>query len=203
MEKRQPVNIRGLKRFAVDNCKDVPVPERMDDTGKKIAVIGGGPSGLSAAFFLSIMGHEVTVFEKRSQLGGMLRYGIPNYRLPRERLQWDIDAILSTGVECRLDYDVSTPEAIAEIRENYDATYISIGSHNAKSIGIPGEYAKGVIPAVEMLRGIGDDAMPDFKDKTCLLYTSKKPADKKKIAIIAAAVIVVLDAVIGVGARCV
>ena len=161
-----PVNIRGLKRFAVDNCKDVPVPERMDDTGKKIAVIGGGPSGLSAAFFLSIMGHEVTVFEKRSQLGGMLRYGIPNYRLPRERLQWDIDAILSTGVECRLDYDVSTPEAIAEIRENYDATYISIGSHNAKSIGIPGEYAKGVIPAVEMLRGIGDDAMPDFKDKT-------------------------------------
>lgn len=135
----------------------------MDDTGKKIAVIGGGPSGLSAAFFLSIMGHEVTVFEKRSQLGGMLRYGIPNYRLPRERLQWDIDAILSTGVECRLDYDVSTPEAIAEIRENYDATYISIGSHNAKSIGIPGEYAKGVIPAVEMLRGIGDDAMPDFK----------------------------------------
>ena len=141
----------------------------MDDTGKKIAVIGGGPSGLSAAFFLSIMGHEVTVFEKRSQLGGMLRYGIPNYRLPRERLQWDIDAILSTGVECRLDYDVSTPEAIAEIRENYDATYISIGSHNAKSIGIPGEYAKGVIPAVEMLRGIGDDAMPDFKDKTVVV----------------------------------
>lgn len=164
-----PVNIRGLKRFAVDNCKDVPVPERMDDTGKKIAVIGGGPSGLSAAFFLSIMGHEVTVFEKRSQLGGMLRYGIPNYRLPRERLQWDIDAILSTGVECRLDYDVSTPEAIAEIRENYDATYISIGSHNAKSIGIPGEYAKGVIPAVEMLRGVGDDAMPDFKDKTVVV----------------------------------
>lgn len=164
-----PINIRGLKRFAVDNCKDVPVPERMDDTGKKIAVIGGGPSGLSAAFFLSIMGHEVTVFEKRSQLGGMLRYGIPNYRLPRERLQWDIDAILSTGVECRLDYDVSTPEAIAEIRENYDATYISIGSHNAKSIGIPGEYAKGVIPAVEMLRGIGDDAMPDFKDKTVVV----------------------------------
>ena len=164
-----PVNIRGLKRFAVDNCKDVPVPERMDDTGKKIAVIGGGPSGLSAAFFLSIMGHEVTVFEKRSQLGGMLRYGIPNYRLPREGLQWDIDAILSTGVECRLDYDVSTPEAIAEIRENYDATYISIGSHNAKSIGIPGEYAKGVIPAVEMLRGIGDDAMPDFKDKTVVV----------------------------------
>ena len=97
-----PVNIRGLKRFAVDNCSDVPVPPKMDDTGKKIAVIGGGPSGLSAAYFLSIMGHKVTVFEKRAQLGGMLRYGIPNYRLPRERLQWDIDAILSAGVEAQL-----------------------------------------------------------------------------------------------------
>ncbi len=164
-----PVNIRGLKRFAVDNCGDVPVPKKMDNTGKKIAVIGGGPSGLSAAYFLSIMGHQVTVFEKRAQLGGMLRYGIPNYRLPRERLQWDIDAILSTGVEAKCDFDVSTPDGMAEIRNNYDATYISIGSHNAKTIGIPGEYAKGVIAAVEMLRGIGDDAMPDFNGKAVVV----------------------------------
>lgn len=164
-----PVNIRGLKRFAVDNCGDVPVPQKMDDTGKKIAVIGGGPSGLSAAYFLSIMGHHVTVFEKRAQLGGMLRYGIPNYRLPRERLQWDIDAILSTGVEAKCDFDISSPEGMDEIRNHYDATYISIGSHNAKPIGIPGEYAKGVIPAVEMLRGIGDDAMPDFNGKVVVV----------------------------------
>ncbi len=164
-----PVNIRGLKRFAVDNCGDVPVPQKMDDTGKKIAVIGGGPSGLSAAYFLSIMGHQVTVFEKRAQLGGMLRYGIPNYRLPRERLQWDIDAILSTGVEAKCDFDISSPEGMDEIRNHYDATYISIGSHNAKPIGIPGEYAKGVIPAVEMLRGIGDDAMPDFNGKVVVV----------------------------------
>lgn len=164
-----PVNIRGLKRFAVDNCGDVPVPEVMKPTGKKIAVIGGGPSGLSAAYFLSLMGHKVTIFEKRAQLGGMLRYGIPSYRLPRERLQWDIDAILSTGVDVKLNYDISTAEGMSEIRKNYDATYISIGSHNAKSIGIPGEYAKGVIPAVEMLRGIGDDAMPDFNGKAVVV----------------------------------
>ena len=141
----------------------------MDHTGKKIAVVGGGPSGLSAAYFLSIMGHDVTVFEKRAQLGGMLRYGIPSYRLPRERLQWDIDAIASTGVEFRTDSDVESEEAIREIKENYDAMYLSIGSHNHKNLGIPGEYAKGVVPAVEMLRGIGDDAMPDFNGKSVII----------------------------------
>lgn len=160
-----PLNIRGLKRVAVDNCGEVPVPEKMDDTGKKVAVIGGGPSGLTAAYFLSLMGHKVTVFEKRKQLGGMLRYGIPSYRLPRERLQWDIDHILSTGVEVHCDVDVSSKEKIDELRKEYDAVYISIGSHNAKSIGIDGELAKGVIPAVEMLRGIGDTQMPDFSGK--------------------------------------
>ncbi|MEG1314561.1 MAG: NAD(P)-binding protein [Anaerovoracaceae bacterium] len=165
-----PINIRGLKRFAVENCsKDIPVPTKLDETGKHIAVIGGGPSGLSAAYFLSIMGHKVTIFEKRSQLGGMLRYGIPNYRLPRERLQWDIDAIISAGVEYKTDYDIESKEAIQEIKEGYDALYISIGSHNHKDIGIPGEYAKGVIPAVEILRNIGDNAMPDFNGKSVIV----------------------------------
>ena len=98
-----------------------------------------------------------------------LRYGIPSYRLPRERLQWDIDAILSTGIEYKTDYDVDSEEAIKEINENYDAMYISVGSHNHKNLGIPGEYAKGVIPAVEMLRGIGDDAMPDFNGKSVVV----------------------------------
>lgn len=161
------VNIRGMKRFAVDNCSEtVPVPKKMDDTGKCIAIIGGGPSGLSAAYFLAIMGHRPTVFEKRSQLGGMLRYGIPNYRLPRERLQWDVDAILSTGIEVKTDYDADKEQSMKEIIEMYDAVYISIGAHTHKAIGIEGEYSEGVIPAVEMLRGIGDDAMPDFKNKS-------------------------------------
>lgn len=80
------VSIRALKRFAVDHAGVVPVPERAAPTGKRVAVIGGGPGGLSAAYFLSLMGHEAEVFEKRAHLGGMLRYGIPRYRLPLYRL---------------------------------------------------------------------------------------------------------------------
>ena len=68
-----------------------------------MAIVGGGPSGLTAAYFLQLMGHQTTVYEEKSQLGGMLRYGIPNYRFPRERLKEDIDAILSTGVEVKLN----------------------------------------------------------------------------------------------------
>lgn len=164
-----PVNIRGLKRYAVDHCGEVPVPEKMEDTGKSIGIIGGGPSGLSAAFYLAIMGHKVTVYEKRNQLGGMLRYGIPSYRLPRERLQFDIDAILSEGVEVVTGYDINDVKNITELREKHHAVYISIGAHTHKEIGIEGEYSRGVISAVEMLRSIGDNTMPDFKDKAVVV----------------------------------
>lgn len=164
-----PVNIRGLKRYAVDHCGKVAVPERMPDTEKKVAVIGGGPSGLSAAYFLSLMGHNVTVFEKRTHLGGMLRYGIPSYRLPRERLQEDIDAILSAGVKVKNDLDIGSGNSIQRLRDEYDAVYISIGAHTHKTIGIEGEYARGVISAVEMLRSIGDDTMPDFRNKAVVV----------------------------------
>ena len=90
------INIRALKRYAVDNAGVVPAPPCAEPTGKKVAILGGGPGGLSAAYYLALMGHHVEVFEKHKKLGGMLRYGIPSYRLPRERLDEDLEAILST-----------------------------------------------------------------------------------------------------------
>lgn len=161
-----PVNIRGLKRVAVDNAGIVPAPKCMKKTGKKVAIVGGGPSGLSCAYYLQLMGHQTTVFESHKHLGGMLRYGIPPYRLPRERLQEDIDCILSTGVDVKLETRVGEGKySMDSLREKYDAVYISIGAHQDKKVGIEGEDAKNVLSAVEFLGGIGDGVIPDFSGK--------------------------------------
>ena len=160
----------------MDNAGFVPAPACAPSTGKRIAVIGGGPSGLSAAYYLQLMGHQVTVFEQRSNLGGMLLYGIPSYRLPRERLQEDIDAILSTGVEVKLHTAVGENEdqvSMDALRKEYDAVYISIGAHSDKKVGIEHEDAEGVISAVEMLRDVGCGKMPDFTGKrVCVIGLS-------------------------------
>lgn len=159
------INIRGIKRFAVENAGHVPAEKCAEPTGKKVAVIGGGPSGLAAAYYLSLMGHEVEIFERRKQLGGMLRYGIPSYRLPREILQNDIDTILETGIKVNLGVDIGKDISVSELAEKYDATYISIGAHTDKKLRIPGEELGGVISAVQLLRGIGDGEYPDFSGK--------------------------------------
>lgn len=162
------INIRGLKRFACDNAGKVEVPDRAEATGKHVAVIGGGPGGLSAAYYLSLMGHSVTIYEQRKKLGGMLRYGIPSYRLPDEYLEEDIEAILSVGgIEVKTDVSIGADGEISttDLIKDYDAVYIAIGAHTDKKIGIPGEDSRGVISAVELLRGIGDDIKPDFEGK--------------------------------------
>ena len=156
------INIRGLKRYAVEHEGEIKVPKIMDKTGKKVAIVGGGPSGLSAAYYLSIMGHDVTVYEQRKKLGGMLRYGIPAYRLPREILDHEIEGLMKTGFKVETDISIGKDISLAQLKKDYDAVYVSIGAHTDKKLGIPGEDAEGVISAVEMLRNIGDDRYPDF-----------------------------------------
>lgn len=163
------VNIRALKRMAVDNAGDVSRPEAAPPTGKKVAVIGGGPSGLTAAYYLTLMGHGVTVFEQKKQLGGMLRYGIPAYRLPREILDNEIKSILSVGIKAETNVKIGRDISFDEIRKTFDAVYISIGAHDDNKLGIEDENAPGVISAVDMLGAIGDGEMPDFTGKRVLV----------------------------------
>ena len=159
------INIRALKRYAVDHAEEVPAPANAPSTGKTVAIVGGGPSGMTAAYYLQLMGHQVTVFERLGALGGMIRYGIPSYRLPRERLDEDLNHILSTGVEVKYNVNVGTDITLDELKAQYDAVYLSIGAHTDKKLRIEGENANGVMSAVEMLRLIGENNPPDFKGK--------------------------------------
>lgn len=163
------VNIRGLKKYAVDHAADVPLPEPGASTGKKVAIVGGGPSGLSAAYYLSLMGHEVHIYEQKNHLGGMLRYGIPNYRLPRKLLQQEIDTMLSRGVEVHLGVTIGKDISILNLRDKYDSVYIAIGAHTDKKINIEGENARGVHSAVDVLREIGDEKYLDISGKIVLV----------------------------------
>ena len=179
-----PMNILALKRFAVEHSDlNDYKPTVADSTGKRIAVIGGGPAGLSCAYYLAVMGHKVTVFEQRHHLGGMLRYGIPSYRLPRERLQAEIDWILSAGIDVELDHSVNGEE-LARLRDEFDAAYLAIGAHSDKKLGLPGEEAPGVESAVKMLRAIGDDELPDLSgQRVCVIGGGNVAMDVARSAV--------------------
>ena len=179
-----PMNILALKRFAVEHSDlNDYKPTVADSTGKRIAVIGGGPAGLSCAYYLTVMGHKVTIFEQRHHLGGMLRYGIPSYRLPRERLQAEIDWILSAGIDVELDHSVNGEE-LARLRDEFDAVYLAIGAHSDKKLGLPGEVAPGVESAVKMLRAIGDDELPDLSgQRVCVIGGGNVAMDVARSAV--------------------
>ena len=178
------VNICGLKRYAVDHSPDLSAPSRAADTGKRVAVIGGGPGGLTAAYYLSLMGHKVTVYEQRPKLGGMLRYGIPDYRLPQDVLDRDITHILSTGITVRTAVSIGQDVAIEEIQKDYDAVYIAIGAHVDKKLGLEGEESSNVISAVELLRGVGDGNVPDFTGKKiCVIGGGNVSMDATRTAL--------------------
>ena len=159
------VNIRGLKRMAADYAGEVDPPACAPSTGKKVAVLGGGPGGLSAAYYLQLMGHQATVYEMLPKLGGMLRYGIPNYRLPKDRLDEDINAILKTGVEVKHGLKIGVDVTIQELREQYDAVLITIGASTDKKLGLEGEDADGVYSAVQFLRNVGKEQILDLTGK--------------------------------------
>jgi glutamate synthase (NADPH) small chain len=158
----EPVAIRWLKRYAMDalsheQVKKIAAEQRVDAvTGKRIAIIGSGPAGLTAAYDLVKSGHSVTVFESRKKPGGMMRYGIPEYRLPYDRLDDDINTILSLGVELKLNTQVGKDISMEELKEQYDAVLLASGLHQGRSTRIPGSDNAKAVSAIELLRKITD-----------------------------------------------
>jgi NADH-quinone oxidoreductase subunit F len=149
-----PIAIRAIKRFMVDASTEItiPVTDRVKDEQRRIAVIGAGPAGLSAAYFLRRLGHDVTVYEAMPEPGGMLRYGIPAYRLPRMELERDIARITQMGVKIVCNAIIGDTLSIETLRADNDAVFIGSGAWADVSMRIPGEEGKGVASGIEFLK---------------------------------------------------
>lgn len=153
-EKDQPVSICKLKRFAADQIdySSLSLPE-ITPREEKVAIVGSGPAGLSAAYYLAVEGYKVTMLEAAPVLGGWLRVGIPEYRLPRDVLEKEIQHILSLGVEAKTNAALGKDYSVQDLKDQgYKAVYLAVGCQKGASLAIPGENAEGVIQGVDFLR---------------------------------------------------
>jgi len=164
----ESIAIRQVKRFMADESSSEPwTPPRMaPKKDASIAVIGSGPCGLTAALRLAQNGYDVTVFERMSQPGGMMTYGIPAYRLPREELFAEIDYIRRAGVEIRCGQELGSDFTIKSLQEDgFKAIILALGAHQSRSLGIPGEDKKGVYHGVQLLRDIAEGRIPNLSGR--------------------------------------
>jgi formate dehydrogenase major subunit len=162
----EPISICNMKRYIADtelakNGKPV-LPAKAASTGKKVAIIGAGPAGMAAAYYLALQGHAVTVFEKHKKSGGMLRYGIPYYRLPNETLEAEFGIIESLGVTVKYGVEIGKDIKAKELESGYDALIVAIGAQGASPIGVPGEELDGVWPGIKYLGESGEGKTPSL-----------------------------------------
>lgn len=155
----EALSIRWLKRYIADQVeandyKKILQTDGIDNNGKKIAIIGSGPAGLSAAHYLALMGYSVTIFEQYAQAGGMMRYGIPSYRLPYDQIDKDINYILSLGVEIKYNTRIGKDIPIEKLKSDYDAVFAGTGLHLGRSTRIPGTDHKHVYQSIDLLNKI-------------------------------------------------
>lgn len=173
---KPPVAIGYLERFAADwerNNAKLKQPKLAEKTGKKVAIVGGGPAGLSCAGDLIQMGHDVTVFEALHEIGGVLIYGIPEFRLPKDIVKAEVDALASIGVEFVTNYVIGLTETIDELRARYDAIFIGVGAGLPYFLNIPGEHLNGVYSANEFLTRVNLMKAYDFPNNTTPIYDVK------------------------------
>ena len=181
----EPINIAQLKAFAADmDLKaDSYVPEVAPATGKKVAVIGGGPAGLTAAYFLTIMGHSVTVYDMMKKMGGMLRYGIPQYRLPKEVLDKEIAIIEKTGVKFVNNVKLGVDFTIQSLKAENDAVIVAVGAWKSSSMRTPGEELDGVYGGIDFLRGVIKGNPPEIGEKVAICGGGNTAMDACRTAV--------------------
>ncbi len=177
-----PEAIRTLKRFVADHApREWPHHPESPKTGKRIAVVGSGPAGLTAAYYLTRQGHNPTVFEARSEPGGMMRMGIPAYRLPPEILDAEIDQIKKAGVEVKTDTRIESPDGL--LAQGYDAVFVAVGAHRGVRMGIDGEESPGVVDALSFLRRVSMGECPTVGKRVAVVGGGNAAVDAARTAL--------------------
>ncbi len=160
-----PLSIAYLKAFSADKdlaSNDPYMPVIAEATGKRVAIVGGGPAGLAAAYRLKVRGHEVTIFDQMSEMGGMLRYGIPEYRLPKAVLASEIALMVKMGVEMKNNVKVGKDITLDSLRSAYDAVLVAVGAWKSTGIGCEGDKLEGVVGGIDMLLEVNLGKRPDL-----------------------------------------
>lgn len=178
-----PIAIRSLKRSAAELGGELWKKnlKKCAPTGKKVAVVGSGPSGLTAAYYLALLGHSVTVLEMATQAGGMMRYGIPAYRLPRESLDQEIGVLKELGVEIRTGCKVDWVKKLMD--EGYDAVYLACGAQKAARLNIPGEDSPGVLDGISFLRKVNSGEQVPVGPKVAVIGGGNTAIDAARSAL--------------------
>jgi len=183
----EAVAIDEVKKFIAQqelNSEKRYVPKKKFNEGKKIAIIGAGPAGLSCAFYLAIYGHQVTVFEKQNQLGGMLKYGIPSFRLEKNIVDAEIEVLKELGVEFKTGIEVGKDITLNELRaDGYKGFYFAIGAQAGRKIGIQGEDAEGVFSGIDFLRDVNLGKMDKLVGRTVVVGGGNVAVDVARTAI--------------------
>ncbi|MBE6799821.1 MAG: FAD-dependent oxidoreductase [Ruminococcaceae bacterium] len=176
------VSICALKRFAADSFMDF-IPQCAEKNGKRVAVIGAGPAGLSCAYFLAKKGYSVEIFEAESHGGGMLRYGIPAYRLPKDILDKEIQNIEKMGVEIHYNKRLGRDFTIQSLKSDFDAVFVAIGAWSASSMRCPGEDAEGVFGGIDVLYKVTKGEKVDLGKKVCVVGGGNTAIDAVRTAV--------------------
>lgn len=181
----EPINIAQLKAFAadIDLRSESYIPACKPASGKKVAVIGGGPAGLSAAYYLTIMGHDVTVYDMMEKMGGMLRYGIPQYRLPKEVLDKEIAIIEKTGVKFVNNVKLGRDFTVESLRAENDAVIVAVGAWQSSSMRTPGEDLEGVYGGIDFLRAVIKGNPPAIGERVAICGGGNTAMDACRTAV--------------------